>query len=389
MKIGYDGKRAVNNMTGLGNYSRLVIEAMARRHPGDDHMIYAPEQLSNPRLDPILHLQNVALRTPPRFWALPKALWRSWGVTADIRRDDVDIYMGLSNELPLNIRHAAVPTVLVMHDVIYRRLPECYTKADRKLYDFKYGHSCLIADRIIAISESTRHDIIEYYGVEEEKIEVIYQGCNSIFRKTAPHSERERLRQLYNLPRRYLIQVGSIEERKNLELSVRALTAIPDDIQLIAVGNGRRYLREMQLLAAELGVASRLKIYSNVPFTDLPGLYQMATASLYPSRYEGFGIPILEALESNTPVIAADTSSLPEAAGDAAILLHPDDVKAMAHAINAIASGSADVQAMTARGKQHAQRFGASNMTETIYACLQKTIRQRQGTKKTDNVKYF
>jgi glycosyltransferase involved in cell wall biosynthesis len=373
MKIGYDGKRAVRNLTGLGNYSRLVIESMARSYADHSHVIYTPDMRENPRLDGIRELPNVQFKLPQG--GSHGALWRTWGITGDARRDGIDIFHGLSNELPLNFRKSGVKSVVTIHDLIYRRMPECYTLIDRTLYDFKYRRSCHVADRIIAISESTRRDIVELYGISEEKIDIVYQGCSDIFRRQFSVEELAAVSHKYSLPERYLLQVGTIEQRKNLELTIRALSALPDDIHLVAVGNGKEYKTQMKRLSRELGVEQRVHYLGNVAFVDLPGVCQGAEVILYPSRYEGFGIPVLEGLESRRPVIAARTSSLPEAGGDAAIYVGPDDVRGTVEAINSILNGAVNVNVLIAKGLKHAARFNNDDMAQRIMAVYDKTLK--------------
>lgn len=366
MKIAYDGKRAVRNLTGLGNYSRLVIETMSAAMPDADHLVYTADMRSNPRLETLLHRDNVLFRHPSRFWAWPKAVWRSWGVALQALRDGASVYHGLSNELPFNIHRTPIASVVTIHDVIYRRLPQCYRPVDRWLYDFKYGFSARHADRVIAISESTKRDVMELYGVPEKRIAVIRQGCSAQFYQTASLEQRRRLRHTYRLPQRYLIQVGTIEERKNLELTLRALSGLPDELHLVAVGHGKKYLTRMLELAAELGVRKRLHILRDVPFTDLPALYQMAVASAYPSRYEGFGLPVLESLASGTPAVIANTSSLPEAGGDAAYTVAVDDVRGVADAVRAIMAGGNELEMRRQRGRTHAATFAPDDIAARI-----------------------
>ena len=140
MKIAYDGKRAMRNYTGLGNYSRLILETMSEAYPADDHLVYVPEIRANPRLKTLLQRPNVAFRHPDRFWAWPKAVWRSWGVTKQARQEGAEVFHGLSNELPLNIHRSPIASVVTIHDVIYRRMPECYNRIDRTLYDLSLIH---------------------------------------------------------------------------------------------------------------------------------------------------------------------------------------------------------------------------------------------------------
>lgn len=374
MIIGFDGKRAVNNNTGLGNYSRLVLEELSARlsDSADELRVYAPRMRENPRLAQLLDAPNV--RFAVNDTKMPSAIWRSLGLPKILRRDGVALYHGLSNELPLNVASAGVPSVVTVHDIIYRRLPYCYAPADRFLYDRKYGRSCRCADRIIAISECTKRDIMHYYKVSEEKIDVVYQGCHPQFYRTLPPSELEEIRRRLTLPNRYIVQVGTIERRKNLILTIEALPGLPEDVKLVAVGRGTDYLRQAEQTAERLGVRDRLIIMSDIGFADLPGVYQCAEAIAYPSRYEGFGLPVIEGLASCRPVVAATGSCLEEAGGDAAMYVDSDDVRGMTEALRAAICGEADTAAMAARGRKYIRRFDTSKMADNILAVYRKLL---------------
>lgn len=385
MLIGFDGKRAVKNMTGLGNYSRLVIEEMARRYSDDRFYLYTPEltsrQRENPRLAPLLNLENVEFRFPFGLGPLSRgALWRSLGISRHFRPDGLDLYHGLSNELPLNILSAGVPSVVTIHDLIYLRLPQCYSAPDRFLYNYKYGRSARNATRVIAISQCTKRDLVELQGVDESKIDVVYQGCDPSFRKVWKDDRLEDLRNRYGLPSRFLLQVGTIEMRKNLELSVRSLSAIDPAVNLVVVGRDRLgYKQKVVRIAEQLGVASRLIFLESLPFADLPGLNQAAEVVLYPSRYEGFGIPVIEALESRTPVVAATGSCLEEAGGGGALYVDPDDAAGMALAVNSLLSDGSNQNAdrragLVGAGLTHAAKFNPDAMTSSIEATYYKAI---------------
>lgn len=374
MRVGFDGKRAVMNMTGIGNYSRLVIESLAEEYPGSDFYIYTPKLKNNPRLKTIESLSNVRFCLPPPS-GFGGGLWRTFGITNNLRADKVDIFHGLSNELPLNIQEAHIPSVVTVHDVIWRVLPHTFSAFDRRIDDFKYGRSCRNATRIIAISENTKNDIIKFYGIEPDKIDVVYQGCDDSFKKALPKDKLEEVRNRLNLPKKYILQVGTIEERKNLELAVKALPYLPDDIVILAVGKDRRgYMEKVERTARELAVPHRLIFRDNITFADLPAVNQMAEAIVYTSRYEGFGIPVIEGLESCRPVIAAKGSCLEEAGGPNSIYVDPDSHTELAEALNAILSGQADISEMTAKGKEYARRFDNSTMAERIMAVYEKCL---------------
>lgn len=372
--IGFDAKRAVANNTGLGNYSRLVIEAVASLRPDLSLTLYTPRITDNPRLDRIKAMANVMFATPT---SRPGgSLWRSWGISRQLRHDLPLLYHGLSNELPLNIRSTGIPSVVTMHDVIYRRLPYCYSPVDRILYDLKYGRSCREATRIIAVSQRTKEDVADIYSIDPDKIDVVYQGCDDSFKTLLPTDALDATRRHYNLPKRFILQVGTIERRKNLELTVRALSKLPKDVGLVAVGRDRDYLPKVRRIAEELGVASRLHILHDVPFSDLPSLNQLASAICYPSHYEGFGIPVLEGLESMRPVVAATGSCLEEAGGEAAFYVDPNDPRQLADVLSGILAEGVSPGRLE-EGKRYAARFDNRSVgrnTLSVYEKIAPTI---------------
>lgn len=374
MKIGFDGKRGVSNMTGLGNYSRLVMSEIATKTPDNEILVYAPKLKENPRLSTLKSLGNVEFRLPPPQ-GLKGSLWRSFGITNNLRADGIDIYHGLSNELPLNIRNSGVPSVVTIHDLIYRRMPECYKWIDRKLYDYKYGASCRNADRIIAISECTRRDIIDLYGINPDKIDVIYQGCDPSFRIKWTDEQLADLRRRYNLPSKYILQVGTIEKRKNLELTVRALSSLDRDVDLVVVGKDHYgYKKYVDGIAEQLGLGHRIHYFAGLDFKDLPGFNQAASVIAYPSRYEGFGIPVIEGLESMRPVVAATGSCLEEAGGENTLYVNPDSPQEMGSALMALLRGGRDVDEMVKASKEYATRFNTPDMVSGILRSYEQTI---------------
>ena len=152
-----------------------------------------------------------------------------------LKNNHIQLYHGLTNELPLGIHKSGIKTVVSIHDLIFIRFPELYPYFDRKIYKSKFKYACKIADKIIAISQQTKSDIIKYFGIKEEKIEVIYQGCHPIFQKPLPTEELERIKQQYQLPEKYVLNVGTIEKRKNLLSLVKAIKPL-EDINLVIVG---------------------------------------------------------------------------------------------------------------------------------------------------------
>lgn len=377
--IGYDGKRAVCNFTGLGNYSRLIVTSIADAMPQSELLVYTPRPggSDNPRLRPMLNHPNVSLRLPQgAMWRHLKPAWRSYGITKQLKADNVSLYHGLSGELPLNIRKASIPSVVTVHDLIFRRHPEYYKPIDRRIYDFKFRRACLDATRIIAISERTKADIIEYYHIDPEKIDVIYQGCDPQFLRTVPQAEIDAVKKKYNLPDRYIVTVGTVESRKNQLLAVQALCDLPSDVKLVIVGRLTPYAELIAVYSIVKDLTDRLIWIEGAPFSDLPALYAGAAASTYTSRYEGFGIPVIESIGVGTPCIVASGSCLEEAGGPTTPVVGPDSPSELVQHLNDILNGSASARDNLIKARQYITRFDAATFTRQIIATYQKAIDQ-------------
>jgi glycosyltransferase involved in cell wall biosynthesis len=237
-----------------------------------------------------------------------------------------------------------------------------------QIYRKKFKYACEHADAVIAISQQTKNDIINFYKIAPEKITICYQSCNPSFSKTVSELEKERVRKLYNLPERYLLYVGSIIERKNLLSICKALSLLKNqiDVPLVVIGEGGSYKQEVLNYIKANNLTNSVIFLSDHPASqnasyknavDFPAIYQQALCMIYPSVFEGFGIPILEALWSKTPVITSNVSCMPETGGDAAYYVNPTEPKEIAEGISKILSNEKLVAEMKEKGLRHAQNF--------------------------------
>ncbi len=376
MRIGFDGKRAVRNSTGLGNYSRLVINTLAKYRPENEYFIYSPSGDSEHRLDlrPGISLSLPETSFGRRFGSL----WRTGvagGISRQLHNDQIMLYHGLSNELPLNINRYHIPSVVTVHDLIYLRRPEMYKPIDRVLYNYKYGKSARNATRVIAISECTRRDLVELQGVDENKIDVIYQGCDPIFRREISPEEIAEVKGKYNLDKPYIVGVGTIERRKNQLLTVQALAGMKNnDVDLVLIGRQTPYADEIRSEATRLGLTDRIRFISGAEFCDFPALYAGAIASSYPSRYEGYGLPVVESLAVGTPTVVASGSCLEEAGGSKTPVVSPDDAEGLAYYLDRLISDSAYRQEIVEAGKKHALSFDDKSFADAIFDTYHKAV---------------
>lgn len=375
LNIAYDGKRAVSNLTGIGNYSRTLVDAMAQYYPDNRYMLFAPKAKDNPQLDQVLERDNVSVHYAGGGWRMLPSVWRSLEMTRAMLDAGADIIHGLSNELPLNIRRSPVPSIVTIHDLIWRRVPQNYSAADRWIFDSKYGASARNATRVIAISECTKRDLVDDFGIDPDKIDVVYQGCNPIFAADRSMDEAQRLRALYALPELYIICVGTVEYRKNQLLAVKALRALPAEVKLVIVGGAHKdYIKTVREYVAKNGLESRVMFLRNVPLAHLPYLYGMARLTAYPSRYEGFGLPVIESLSAGTPVVAATGSCLEEAGGPGAIYVDPDDVEQFVHAADLLLYDNYYYHKYADQGRRYIRKFNTRDFAANIMSTYTKAI---------------
>lgn len=361
LKIGFDAKRYFFNNSGLGNYSRSSIKLLANYFPQDKHVLFTP------KIPVDGGLGEVKIIEPTGICKLAPSLWRSYGMAGDIRKSGVDIYHGLSNELPADIRRAGCKSVVTLHDLIFVHMPHLYKPIDRVLYTQKYGRSCRNADRVIAISKQTKDDLVNIWHIDPDKIDIVYQGCSDIFYTHASETERDVVRNKYSLPKEYVLSVGTIEERKNLLLTVRAMAEGGIDMPLVACGRHTPYADAIMQYAEKQGIANRIHLLHNVSMADLPAIYQMASVSVYASKYEGFGIPIIESLWSGTPAITSRGGVFSETGGDACLYVDSSDVGEMTEALRMAIEDNDTRIKMIARGYEYVKRFSDESVAKALH----------------------
>lgn len=367
MRIGFDGKRAVQNNTGLGNYSRYILEILGKYYPENEYYIFAPKQKENVRLQRVLQRYPFLKMTyPSSAWKIFSKIWRFCGINGQLRTSAIDVFHGLSNELPVNIRKAGMKSVVTIHDLIFLRYPSFYKPIDRAIYTYKFRKACENADRIIAVSECTKKDVIELFRIPESKITTIYQGCDGSFLSEASDEKKAEVRAKYHLPQRYILNVGSIEERKNVWLAVKAIETMAEDIFLVIVGRWTHYADEVKEYVSAHHLTDRVVFLTSMAFTDLPAVYQQAEVFVYPSLYEGFGIPIVEALNSGVPVVAATQSCLQEAGGPTSLYVDPHDAAGLKEILEKILSDTVLRSRMIESGREYARKFSEKNQAEAL-----------------------
>ncbi|MEM1321704.1 MAG: glycosyltransferase family 1 protein [Bacteroidota bacterium] len=366
LRIGFDAKRLFYNLTGLGNYSRTLVRNLSAYHPDHHYYLYSPRLKRKPETTFFLNSPSFATREAPHRF---HAFWRSYGLNQQLRRDQLQIFHGLSNELPRGLPRG-IKGVVTIHDLIFKHRPDWYPWIDRNIYDLKFRHSCQRADHIIAISACTKADIIRHYAIPPEKISVIYQSCHPKFMQTLSDRRRKAACAKYGLPLDYILYVGSVIERKNLLGLLQGLRALPKDLRLplVVIGKGGDYLKKVKAYIAANGMQASVFFPASFDGADLPALYQQARLLAYPSYYEGFGIPIIEALFSRTPVLTARAASLPEAGGPGAHYVDPASTEEMAEGLRRLISDDAYRAQLVEAGLAYVQRFDAERTAAAVIA---------------------
>lgn len=366
MKIGFDAKRAFLNNSGLGNYSRTLIKSLHSHYQENELFLYTTKRSGNTFEQQIEKTSNIHIHTPQSF--IDKKLrsrWRSYGITELLNQHHIDVYHGLSNELPFNIQQFKGKKIVTTHDLIFLRYPELYPFLDRKIYNKKFRHACDIADTIIAISEETKRDIEKYYFIPENKIQVIYQSCDDAFYQTPDTAFEQSVKTKYNLPPQFLFYVGTIEERKNLLTIVKALKKVKD-IPLFVVGKKTSYFEKVKAYLKANQLEQRVHLLEHVSNEELPAIYRAASIFIFPSIFEGFGIPIIEALTSKTPVITTKGACFPEAGGPDTLYIDPTNENELAEKINYLLNNEANRSLIAQKGFEYAQKFHPKNITSQL-----------------------
>lgn len=360
MKIGFDAKRCFRNTTGLGNYSRHLVDMIASKSDEFELHLFTPKTGHAYPSPP----EKAVIHTPSGLWKGPlSSAWRTSQIASEASNSGIDVFHGLSNEIPTQLRKKGIASIVTIHDLIFERYPSYYKRIDRKIYRQKFKYAALEADVVVAISEQTKTDLIDFYHIPESKIEVIYQDCLPVFGSHFSEDTLKATAAKYKLPAEFLLQVGTLEERKNVESTVRALRDI-SEIPLVLVGRSTPYFESVMAEAKLEGTASRIHHIRVDSMEELAQFYQLASVFIYPSRFEGFGIPIIEALRSKTPVITTHSGVFPEAGGDDSVYVDPESPEEIASAVNLLLSDSTLSQSIAEKGYEFAEKFRTSHLLE-------------------------
>ena len=357
MRIGLDATALPPQPVGAGNYIIQLIRALHALGSGDQLVIFA-QRHGQELIDLPPAAANVEWLVLPDQSPGKRLVWEQTSFPGVVRQARVDLLHSLHYTRP---RFLPCRSVVTFHDMTFFLFPHLHTRARRLFFPRAIRFSARAADALIAVSESTRQDAIRLLGISPEKIFPTPLGVTGDFRPITDPALLEGTRQKYRLPESFLLYVGLVEPRKNLPLLLRAYRRLLDSGSrcppLVIAGRFGWMYEEMLLLIESLGLQERVRFLGYVSGQDLPIVYNLADVFVYPSIYEGFGLPPLEAMACATPVITSAVSSLPGHVGDAGILVPPGDEKALAAALDQVLSDPALRRKLSEKGPQQAAQF--------------------------------
>jgi glycosyltransferase involved in cell wall biosynthesis len=364
--IGIDASRAaVATRTGTEWYSLQVIRRLVALNTEDTYTLYTRVPLpGDVPLDP----PRVAARVMPfpRLWTHARLSW-------ELARRPPDVLWIPAHVLPLVHPRRSVVTI---HDLGYLYYPTGHRRLHRLYLRLSTAWSARVAAHLIAVSEATKADLVREYGVSPDKVTVIYHGIDERFQPLADPADLAAVRRRYGIAGPYVLYVGTLQPRKNLARLVEAFgqlvsrEGIRERFQLVLAGRKGWLYNTIFEAVARLGLTERVVFPGYVPAEDVPTLMAGAQLFVLPSLYEGFGLPVAEALACGVPVVCANASSLPEVAGDAALLVDPTDVDALAGAMRRALTDEDLRRELIARGFQQAARFSWDRCAAETLAVL-------------------
>ena len=371
MRIAIDAHSVGTRLGGNESYATNLIEALAEIDKVNQYTIFVTRREARERFSnrwPNFQVRATLPHTP--FVRIPLTL------SAELRRNRVDVLHVQFTAPPFS----PCPVVVSIHDLSFEHLPQTFKRRSRMQMRLTVRRSARNAAQIIALSEHARSDLVATYGLRPEKVNVVPLAAPPSFAPVRDNSELQRVRQTYGIAGDYILSVGSIQPRKNLPRLIEAYSLLRRDLtggklpQLVLVGKNAWLYDETlrSLKAGDVGTAVILTGY--VPESDLPALYSGALCFIYPSYFEGFGLPPLEAMKCGAPVIVGNTTSLPEVVGDAALMIDPFNVNAIAAAIHKVVNDS-DLRAeLRVKGLERAKHFDWKETARLTLAVYERAV---------------
>jgi glycosyltransferase involved in cell wall biosynthesis len=357
--VALDARKLARRRTGVGHYVARLVRNLPQLLPSTDILLLTDKVISDSLVPPgcrqvVLGRACVEDSTAARLYS---PVWMNSLVPACLVRERVQLFHGTNFVVPLR---KVCPTVVTVHDVAFVRVPHTFSPVYRAYMRTQVRWSMSHSDRIIAMTEHAKQDMIACFGTDARRIEVTYVGYEDGYGASVDSEQRNQTQRALDLPKRFALHVGVIEARKNIETLLRAsVRPLANGLMdaVVLVGKDGLGVQEVHRTAAELGIAHQVKFLGYVDQKHMPSVYTLASALIFPSVFEGFGVPVLEAMACGTPVIASDRASIPEVAGDAALLIDPYDADAFELALTRVLTDAVLREDLKSRGRARARRF--------------------------------
>lgn len=373
MRIGFDAKRMFYNNTGLGNYARSTVRNLIRFHPDIKPVLFTPdvqqewEWLAD-------HYKDILVQGPKLF---PR-IWRTVGMKQPMMDKNISIFHGLSNELPYIPSENRPFFVVTIHDLIFIQYPEYYPFIDRTIYRQKMRSACKRADRIIATSEVTKRDIIDIFEIRPDKISVVFQDCSEIYQETRDTIAHPELKA--KTPDNFVLCVASFEKRKNHINLLLAFKEILSKVNydLVLAGHPKDTFDKVTEFITKNNLENRVKVFEDLSDSEIKQLMDHASAFVFPSIYEGFGIPVLEALYCRNVIVTSKNSSMQEIAGNAGIYFDPMEVDSIAGSLLKVNPDNPAFREAQDAIPERIERMKPERITEELYDVYRSILHQQQ-----------
>lgn len=369
INIGIDGNEAnVERRVGISEYAKELIT------------FFANPALRPPTVKFTVYLKDIPLPDfplPSEWWRYkiirPRPLWTQFGLPVNLftQSPRPDVFFSPTHYAP---RFSPIPTVISIMDLSYIHFPQMFRRADLFQLQHWTAYSVKNASRVFTISKASRNDIISVYQIPKEKIVVTYPG---IKQKTQISATAQTVRKQYGIKGNYILFVGTLQPRKNIVRLIEAFSKIhTKDVQLVIVGKAGWLYQEIFEAPEKFSVSDKVTFLQFVTDSDLAALYQNALFFILPSLYEGFGLPVLEAMQYGCPVITSNVSSLPEAGGKAALYVDPENVSDIAEKMNLLVSDEKLRKEMIKKGYEHLKKFSWEKTARETLAVLEEVARE-------------
>ncbi|MFT5874315.1 MAG: glycosyltransferase involved in cell wall biosynthesis [Clostridium sp.] len=372
MKISLDLEPCCNNRSGIGIYTYNIVKNLAGikgiEFYGEIFSFLGKNKLDENYKELHIKLNMCKLLS----YGIYRRIWSRLPFKYNtILNSHSDIYHFFDYIVPPKIEGKVITTI---HDMTYTIYPEMVEEKTMKRIKKGIEYSVKRADKIITVSESSKKDIVEFLGVDEKKIEVVYNGVEyERFSASYTKEQQFTVKNKYSIPEKYILYMGTLEPRKNIESIISAFSKLivnnniySEEIKLVIAGKKGWLYESIFKLVQKLSLENKVVFTDYIEEEDKPLIYNMASIFIFPSIYEGFGIPVIEAMASSVPVITSTTSSLPEVAGDAAILVNPKDIDSMAKAMKQVLEDKDIRQSMIEKGHTQAKKFNWENSAEKL-----------------------